>query len=59
MEGFSVDLFGMGLDGLAACLELVPEAEQREWLDQRLARQGFVRDADGTLQFPRRDHAAD
>ena len=55
LNQFSIELFGLGLDETAAALERIPLAAHREWLDQRLAEQGFVRDADGRLQWPRRD----
>ena len=53
VERFAVELFGMGVDEMAAALDRIPPAAHREWFDQRLAEQGFVRDADGRLHWPR------
>jgi hypothetical protein len=52
LERWSVELFGLKLRELRTALEKIAPADHRQWLDSRLAEQGFTRDAHGNLTFP-------
>jgi hypothetical protein len=53
LERWSMELFGLGLEELRTALEKIAPADHRQWLDSRLAGQGFTRDARGNLTFSR------